>query len=214
MGPPRVPPLTAHVPHPRHGRTIDGRNGRDRRNGHGGELVAAPCRSPSIPCCPSPSRPRPAARSAHSRTHAAASTQRHARHQPRALLLRNAQLQLHAQQQPHAQMQHHVQLQTHAQLQPPAAPPLPIYPPSHCCWCTKGGEGGEGGEDLSGGQRSWRSSWPFPSPRSCFLPPPLPFLPVPASAVQGGGRWGGGGRGVEPAPCPCLCQHQCLWGVG
>ncbi|CAI7866369.1 unnamed protein product [Closterium sp. NIES-53] len=199
MGPPRVPPLTAHVPHPRHGRTINGRNGHNRRNGHGGELVATPRRSPSVPRCPSPSRPRPAARSAHSRTHAAVSAQLHARHQPRARLLRNAQLQPHAQQQPHARLQRHVQLQTHVQLQPPAAPPLPIYPPSHCCWCTKGREAGEGGEDLSGGQRSWRSSRPFPSPRSRFLPLcrlSCPRLLLQCGEVAGGGEVAGEVMGV------------------
>ncbi|CAI7729367.1 unnamed protein product [Closterium sp. NIES-54] len=196
MGPPHVPPLTAHVPHPRYGRTINGRNGHDRRNGyerrngHGGELVATPRRSPSVPRCPSPSRPRPATRSAHSRTHVALSAQLHARHQPRARLLRNAQLQPHAQQQPHARLQRHVQLQTHAQLQPPAAPPLPIYPPSHCCWCTKGREAREGGEDLSGGQRSWRSSRPFPPPGPVFFPS-VAFLAracVKLYAYQGNGE--------------------------
>ncbi|CAI7813521.1 unnamed protein product [Closterium sp. NIES-54] len=196
MGPPRVPPLTAHVPHPCHSRTIDGRNDRDRCNGHGGELVAPPHRSLSVPRCPSLSRPRPAARSAHSRTHAAASAQLHARHQLRTRLLRNAQLQPHAQQQPHARLQRHVQLQTHAQLQPLAAPPLPIYPPSHCCWCTKVGEGREGGEDLSGGQRSWQSSRPFPSPWSYFLPPrrlSCPHLLLQCGEMAGGwevaGEW-------------------------
>ncbi|CAI7774165.1 unnamed protein product [Closterium sp. NIES-53] len=195
MGPLQVPPLMAHVPHPRHGRTIDG------RNGHGGELVAAPRHSPSVPRCPSPSRPRPAARSAHSRTHVAASAKLHVRHQPRAGLLRNAQLQPHAQQQPHARLQRHVQLQRHTQLQPPAAPPLPIYPPSHCCWCTKGGEGGEGGEDLSGGQRSWRSLRPFPSPRSRFLPP-CRRLSCPRLLLQCGEVAGGGEVAGEWSPRP------------
>ncbi|CAI7815115.1 unnamed protein product [Closterium sp. NIES-54] len=87
-----------------------------------------------------------------------------------------------------------------------AAPPLLVYPPSHCCWCTKGGEGGEGREDLSGGITLVAVVAALPPPPG---PDFFPSVAFPARACfcsagrwQVGGRWQGSGARALPVSLP------------
>ncbi|CAI5498853.1 unnamed protein product [Closterium sp. Naga37s-1] len=187
MGPPRVPPLTAHVPHARHGRTIDGRNGRDRRSGHGGELVAPPPSQPVRLTLPQPV-PSPSSGAQCAQPHARSRKRAAARTSPatRATAAKCTAPAVGAAAAARTTAASCVAADTRATEAACYAAPPHLTPFSLLLVHQRGG-GGEGRGRFVGGTTLVAVVAALSLPPVPFSSPPSPFLPAPTSAVRGGG---------------------------